>query len=100
MMIIRALCVIGAASTFQYSGWLAAAFIPAAVVLPWAAVLIANNRPPKQALKFRRFLPGGDGRHELTTGSEPASGDRLGEEPRAEEQARQDEPAGPRIIDI
>ena len=99
MMIIRALCVIGAASTFQYSGWLAAAFIPAALVLPWAAVLIANNRPPKQALKFRRFLPGGDGRHELTVGTDPASGDQAGERT-AGEQARQPEQAAPRIIDI
>lgn len=113
MMIIRALCVIGAASTFRYSGWLAAAFIPAAVVLPWSAVLIANNRPPKQALKFRRFLPG-DGRHELNPGPDPASQtrqtpasertagkwtdeDRAAGERAAGEQAEQ---ADPRIIDI
>jgi len=122
MMIIRALCVIGAASTFRYSGWLAAAFIPAAVVLPWSAVLIANNRPPKQALKFRRFLPGGDGRHELPSEPDPASGtrrapagertagertagkwadeERAADERAAGEPAEPAEQAAPRIIDI
>jgi hypothetical protein len=59
MMIIRALCIIGAASTFQFSGWLAAGFIVAAAVLPWCAVLIANDRPPKQEVRFRRFLGAG-----------------------------------------
>jgi hypothetical protein len=90
MMIIRALCVIGAASTFRYSGWLAAAFIPAAVVLPWSAVLIANNRPPKQALKFRRFLPG-NGHNELTPGAEVDGSEDSGE-------ATEQPP--PRIIDL
>lgn len=90
MMIIRALCVIGAASTFQYSGWLAAAFIPAAVVLPWSAVLIANNRPPKQAVKFRRFLPS-NGHNELTAGGDARQP--------AAEQAEQPK-APPRIIDL
>jgi hypothetical protein len=89
MMIIRALCVIGAASTFQYSGWLAAAFVAAAVVLPWSAVLIANNRPPKQALKFRRFLPG-NGHDELTAGGDDGRPDT---EPPAEQPS-------PRIIDL
>lgn len=95
MMIIRALCVIGAASTFQYSGWLAAAFIPAALVLPWSAVLIANNRPPKQALKFRRFLPG-NGHNELT-----AAADDDGEgQPAPGESPRPTEQPPPRIIDL
>ena len=74
MMIIRALCIIGAASTFGFSGWLAAAFVAAALVLPWCAVLIANNRPPKQAVRFRRFLPGSLGRHELVAGPAPEAG--------------------------
>lgn len=56
MMGLRALCIVGAATTFRMSGWLAAAFVAAAVVLPWAAVLIANDRPPRQELRFRRFL--------------------------------------------
>ena len=55
MMIIRALCIVGAATTFHISGWLAALFVVAAAVLPWAAVLLANDRPAKQELRFRRF---------------------------------------------
>ena len=93
MMIIRALCVIGAASTFGYSGWLAAGFVAAAVVLPWSAVLIANNRPPKQAVRFRRFLPGTLGARELTAA--PADSARPG--PDLDEPA---EPAAHRIIDL
>jgi len=88
MMTLRAGCIIGAASTFTLSGWLAAGFVAAAVVLPWSAVLIANDRPPKQELRFRRFLGGQQAQRQLTSGhSEPPVG-----EP--------DEPAQPRIIDI
>lgn len=72
---VRSLCVIGAAATFHVSGWLAAAFIAAGMVLPWTAVLIANDRAPKQALQFRRFLPGplAHERKELTAGDAPAA---------------------------
>lgn len=48
MMSIRALCVLGAALTYQVSGWLAAAFAVAGVILPWCAVIIANDGPPKK----------------------------------------------------
>jgi hypothetical protein len=48
MMSVRALCVLGAALTYQISGWLAAAFAIASVVLPWCAVIIANDGPPKK----------------------------------------------------
>jgi Flp pilus assembly protein TadB len=101
MMIIRALCIIGAAGTFGFSGWLAAAFVAAAVVLPWSAVLIANNRPAKQAVRFRRFLPGALGTRELTAGQPVSSNaDRPGQ---ARAQPERDEPAEPathRIIDL
>jgi hypothetical protein len=68
MMTIRALCIVGAATTFNFSGWLAAAFVVAAAALPWAAVLIANDRPPKQEMRFRRFVGADVGPHpdELT----------------------------------
>ena len=55
MMGLRALCVIGAASTFRFSGWLAAAFIVGGLVLPWTAVVMANDRMPKQGVRFSRF---------------------------------------------
>jgi Flp pilus assembly protein TadB len=55
-MFLRAVCVVGAALTVQISGLLSAAFIVGALVLPWMAVLLANDRPPRSAMKFRRFL--------------------------------------------
>jgi Flp pilus assembly protein TadB len=48
MMGTRALCVIGAATTYRFSMILALAFVVAGAVLPWCAVLIANDRPPKR----------------------------------------------------
>jgi Flp pilus assembly protein TadB len=48
MMGIRALCVIGAATTYHLSMALALCFVVAGLVLPWCAVLIANDRPPKK----------------------------------------------------
>ncbi|MFL6162337.1 MAG: DUF3099 domain-containing protein [Jatrophihabitantaceae bacterium] len=94
MMTIRALCIIGAATTFTYSGWLAAAFVAAALVLPWSAVLIANDRPPKQALRFRRFLPG-NGHNELPAGGAAQAGRNPAEEP-----VRTAEQPTPRVIDL
>ena len=89
MMALRAVCIVGAASTFSLSGWLAAGFVAAALVLPWSAVLIANDRPPKQELRFRRFV-GNDkqAQRQLTSGDpQPPTAD-----PRP--------PTEPRIIDI
>jgi hypothetical protein len=48
MMTLRALCVLGAALTYQLSMALALLFVVGGVVLPWCAVLIANDRPPKK----------------------------------------------------
>jgi hypothetical protein len=84
MMTIRAACIVGAATTFRLSGWLAAAFVVAALVLPWSAVLIANDRPPKQELRFRRFIPDGNRPKEL----KPAEPEPAHEHPQ------------PRIIDL
>jgi len=50
MMAIRAVCVIAAACTYRVSELLAVGLMVGAVVLPWCAVLIANDRP---ALKRR-----------------------------------------------
>ncbi|MDQ1750685.1 MAG: hypothetical protein QOE71_1741 [Pseudonocardiales bacterium] len=72
-MTVRALCIIGAAVTVHLSGWLAAAFVAGALVLPWTAVLIANDRPPKEAVRFRRFIPGSspDSPKQLASGPTP-----------------------------
>jgi Flp pilus assembly protein TadB len=54
MMAARALCVIAAAVTYRVSLLLALALIVGGAVLPWCAVLLANDRPPKTARRFRR----------------------------------------------
>jgi hypothetical protein len=68
MMALRALCVIAAAVTYRVSWVLAIALIAGGAVLPWCAVLLANDRPPKSARRFRhhagtsgeRALPAGE----------------------------------------
>lgn len=55
MMGIRALCVVAAASTYQVSIILALAFALGGIVLPWCAVLIANDRAPKKRAPRRPF---------------------------------------------
>jgi hypothetical protein len=54
MMSIRAACLVLAAVCYR-TWWLLAIFVAGAVVLPWMAVLIANDRPPKKAQKVNRF---------------------------------------------
>jgi hypothetical protein len=54
MMATRVVCLVLAA-TFYRTPWLLAIFVAGAVVLPWMAVLIANDRPPKKASKVNRF---------------------------------------------
>ncbi|MGN6607297.1 MAG: DUF3099 domain-containing protein [Jatrophihabitans sp.] len=49
MMGLRAVCVIVAALTYRYSTWVALACVVGGAVLPWCAVIIANDRPPKKA---------------------------------------------------
>lgn len=68
MMATRALCVILAACTYHLSFALAITFAIAGVILPWCAVLIANDRPPKRrrahlghvAAPTERALPRGN----------------------------------------
>jgi Protein of unknown function (DUF3099) len=57
MMGTRAVCLILAA-VFYRVPWLMGILAVGAVVLPWMAVIIANDRPPKKALTVHRF-----GRH-------------------------------------
>ncbi len=68
MMALRALCVLGAALTYRVSIILALAFVVGGMVLPWCAVLIANDRPVKKRvatpgyqgdLRGERALPSG-----------------------------------------
>ena len=67
MMALRALCVIGAAATYRVSMILALIFVVGGLVLPWCAVLIANDGPPRKkvarpapaARNSERALPAG-----------------------------------------
>lgn len=54
MMGTRAACLVLAAVFYQ-TWWLLAIFITGAAVLPWMAVLIANDRPPKKSEKVNRY---------------------------------------------
>ncbi len=48
MMAGRAVCVVVAALTYRISLWIALAMVVAGAVLPWCAVLIANDGPPRK----------------------------------------------------
>lgn len=48
MMALRALCVILAACTYTFSIWLALALVAGGAVLPWCAVVIANDGPVRK----------------------------------------------------
>jgi hypothetical protein len=43
------------ALAFYQTWWLALTFVLVSIPLPWAAVLIANDRPPRKAEKVNRF---------------------------------------------
>jgi len=53
MMGIRAVCLILAA-VFYRVPWALPILVAGAVALPWMAVLIANDRPPKKAYRLNR----------------------------------------------
>ena len=55
MMSLRALCVIAAALTYHFSWILALVFIVGGAILPWSAVILANDRPPKKSGRWRRY---------------------------------------------
>ena len=54
MMSTRTVCLVLAAVCYR-TWWLMAIFIVGAGVLPWMAVIIANDRPPRKARKVNRY---------------------------------------------
>ncbi len=70
MMSIRALCVIAAACTYQLSLYLALAFMVGGAVLPWCAVLIANDGPVKKRVPTPTYRPGMGSERALTAGDD------------------------------
>jgi hypothetical protein len=63
MMSLRVVCLLAAVLTASVSLWLAGVFIVGGLVLPWCAVLIANDRPPKKAQRYTRFDSAASARH-------------------------------------
>lgn len=51
---VRIICLVMAAVFYQIV-WLMAVLVGLACVLPWMAVLIANDRPPKRAERVNRY---------------------------------------------
>ena len=54
-MAIRGGSLVLAALTAQYSLWLMAVFAVLGTVLPWIAVVMANDRPPKKRVEVNRY---------------------------------------------
>lgn len=53
-MALRAICLV-LATVFYQTPVLLGVFAILAIVLPWIAVMVANDRPPKKALRTNRF---------------------------------------------
>lgn len=56
MMTVRGICVIGAAAVYGFSPWLSLLLIAGGAVIPWCAVLLANDRPRKRTPPARETL--------------------------------------------
>ena len=56
MMGMRVPCLL-LAGLFHNTWWLALGFVVLSIPLPWIAVLIANDRPPRKAEQVNRFRP-------------------------------------------
>jgi uncharacterized membrane protein len=57
MMSLRFPCVV-LALVFSQTWWLALGFLVLSVPLPWIAVLIANDRPPRKSERVNRYRHG------------------------------------------
>lgn len=55
MMSLRIPCLIIALVLAPVSWWLALGFLVLSIPLPWAAVLIANDRPPRRSERVSRY---------------------------------------------
>lgn len=54
MMLLRMPCLI-LAGIFHQTWWLALGFVVLSIPLPWIAVLIANDAPPRKAEHVNRY---------------------------------------------
>lgn len=53
-MAVRAVCLI-LATVFYQTLWIMGIFAILAIILPWIAVMVANDRPPKKSRNVHRF---------------------------------------------
>lgn len=70
MMTLRAICVLAAACTYRVSILLALAFIVGGIVLPWCAVIIANDGPAKKRVPAPNYRPGIGNERALSAGDD------------------------------
>lgn len=56
-MAMRIVLLVAAALLVQWSLWAALVVAGISVVLPWVAVVMANDGPPKNSKKFRAMHP-------------------------------------------
>jgi hypothetical protein len=59
MMGLRFPCLI-LAGVFYHTWWLALLFVVLSIPLPWVAVLVANDRPPRKSEQVNRYRGEGD----------------------------------------
>lgn len=52
---VPALILAAVAYNIWHNGWISLAIVAISIPLPWMAVLIANDRPPRRAEEPRRF---------------------------------------------
>ncbi|WP_222853521.1 DUF3099 domain-containing protein [Fodinicola acaciae] len=83
MMGLRVVCLLAAVIVFALQVpltplWVALCLV-GMVALPWMAVLIANDRPPKQASRFRNRLHGHPAPDRAITSGESTDGIVVGE---------------------
>ncbi|MGH3723619.1 MAG: DUF3099 domain-containing protein [Mycobacterium sp.] len=57
LMSFRIPALLGSAWAYSvwHNGWISLAILAASIPLPWMAVLIANDRPPRKAEEARRY---------------------------------------------
>jgi hypothetical protein len=70
MMAIRAVAVLVAGLTYKYSIWIAVTCAIGGMILPWCAVIIANDRPAKKRVAVPARGPGTGSERAITAGAD------------------------------
>jgi hypothetical protein len=70
-MAVRVLCLI-LATVFYQTLWVMGVFAILAIILPWIAVMVANDRPPKKTLNTHLFRGNADAMPVTASSPKPA----------------------------